>query len=248
MTASTAQCIQREMRVLKLYSVISSLAILVLLVGAFDAPRQETFDVIDVRRINVLHESGGPALVIAGRGRLPGPTFEGKEYAQELSGGRPGASGMIFFNERGDEVGGLTFHGRLDGDGYQAGAGLMFDQFHQDQVVGLQYQDDGSARSAGLHVWDRSTEVSIARLLELVDLRRTAAGPARDSVEAALRALASSGLGAHRIFLGSQDRTAALRLADAQGRTRLRLSVDSTGVARLEFLDEEGNVTREISD
>jgi hypothetical protein len=248
MTASMAERIQRDMRILKLYAAISSLTVLVLVGAAFRPPRQQAFDIIDVKRINVLNDAGTPALVIAGRGRLPGPTVEGNEYAQELSGGRPGASGMIFFNERGDEVGGLTFHGRLDGDGYQAGAGLMFDQFHQDQVVGLQYQDDGTARSAGLHVWDRSTEVSIARLLELVDLRRTAVGPARDSVEAVLRRLASSGLGAHRIFLGSQERTAALRLADAQGRPRLRLSVDSTGVARVEFLDEDGNVTREISD
>lgn len=248
MTPSMAERIRREMRFLKVYTAVSSLAILILLGAALDAPRQETFDVIDVKRINVLNDTGAPALVIAGRGRLPGPTFEGKEYAQELSGGRPGASGMIFFNERGDEVGGLTFHGHLDGDGYQAGAGLMFDQFHQDQVVGLQYQDDGSARSAGLHVWDRSTEVSIARLLELVDSRRTAVGPARDSVEAVIRELASSGLGAHRIFLGSRDRTAALSLADAQGRTRLRLSVDSTGVARVEFVDPDGNVTREISE
>jgi hypothetical protein len=248
MTDSTARRVRNELRFLKLYALLSSLTIATLMVAAFRGPRRETFDVIDVKRINVLNESGTPALAIAGLGRLPGPTFEGKEYPQELSGGRTGASGMIFFNERGDEVGGLTWAGKLVGDGYQAGGGLMFDQFHQDQVVGLQYQDDGTNRSAGLNVWDRSTEVSIAHILELVDARRTATGAARDSVERAIQELAASGLGAHRAFLGSRNRAAFLGLQDPQGRTRVRLSVDSLGVARLEFLDESGNVTREVSE
>jgi hypothetical protein len=149
---------------------------------------------------------------------------------------------MIFFNERGDEVGGLTYGGRLTDDAWQANGGITFDQFRQDQVVSLQYQDDGASRAAGVHVWDRSTEISIAEILRLVDARRTATGAARDSLEREIEALADRGLGARRVFLGSRDRTAALQLLDPEGRTRLRLSVDSLGAARLEFLDEDGQV------
>jgi len=179
----TVRRIQSELRFLKLYAVFSSLVIGVLAMAAFRGPRRDAFDVIDVKRINVMNDAGTPALVIAGLGRLPGPTFGGKEYPQELSGGRTGASGMIFFNEQGDEVGGLIFAGKPVGDGYHASSGLMFDQFHQDQVVGLQYQDNGTSRNAGLSVWDRSTQVSIARILELAEADRTATGAARDSVE-----------------------------------------------------------------
>lgn len=248
MTDPTAHGVRTELRFLKAYSVVSSAAIIALSVAAFRVQRHDAFDVIDVRRINVLDDAGTPALVIAGRGRLPGPSFEGKEYPQELSGGRTGASGMIFFNERGDEVRGLTFAGRLVADGFRASGGLMFDQFHQDQVVGLHYEDDGTDRSAGFHVWDRSPDVSIGHLLDLFDARRTATGAARDSLERLNRGLASGGgLGAHRAFLGSNDRTASLKLQDTQGRTRVRLYVDSAGVAGLEFLDATGKVTREIS-
>lgn len=249
MTPPTPEPVRRELRLLKLHAVLSSVAIVVLLVALWRTPSDpglEVVDVLDVQRINVVNESGTPALVIAGHGRLPGPTFEGTEYAQELSGGRTEASGMIFFNQRGDEVGGLTFQGRLAEEGYRASAGLMFDQFRQDQVVGIQYGDDGRDRSAGLHVWDRSTEVSIARLLELVDARRTATGAARDSVDRIIQELRASGLGAHRIFLGSRNRTATLGMEDGQGRTRLRLSVDSLGAARIEFLDEGGDVIRAL--
>jgi hypothetical protein len=234
--------VQRRLRFLELYAALSSVALVVLVLAAFQGPARQELDVLDVRRINVLNASGQPALVIAGHGRLPGPTFEGTEYAQELSGGRTQASGMIFFNERGDEVGGLTYGGRLTDDAWQANGGITFDQFRQDQVVSLQYQDDGASRAAGVHVWDRSTEISIAEILRLVDARRTATGAARDSLEREIEALADRGLGARRVFLGSRDRTAALQLLDPEGRTRLRLSVDSLGAARLEFLDEDGQV------
>lgn len=237
----SASSVAKELRFLKAYAAVSSLALLVLFASAFVQGARRV-DVLDVERLNVLNADGSPALVLAGRGRLPGPTFEGREYPQELSGGRVQASGMIFFNERGDEVGGLTYHGQLAGEGYRASGGLMFDQFRQDQVVGIQYQDDGQSRSAGLNVWDRSTEISIARLLELVDARARSEGAARETVQAEIDALARQGLSAHRIFLGSRDRTASLLIRDTEGRPRVRLYVDADDAARLEFLDGEGNV------
>jgi hypothetical protein len=203
-------------------------------------------EVLDVDRLNVLNADGSPALVLAGRGRLPGPTFERKEYPQQLSGGRVQASGMIFFNERGDEVGGLTYSGQLSGERWRASGGLMFDQFRQDQVVGIMYQDDGQTRSAGLNVWDRSAEVSIGRLLELVDAQARATGAARDSLQAQVDQLRRQSASAQRIFLGSRDRTASLLIRDTAGRPRIRLYVDAQDVARLEFLDESGNVLSAI--
>lgn len=235
----------RDVRLLKAYAAISSLALIGLLVAGF-VPRAARFQEIEAERINVLNADGQPALVIAGRGRLPGPTFEGREYPQELSGGRTIASGMIFFNERGDEVGGLTYSGQLEGESYRAGAGIMFDQFRQDQVVGIQYQDNGASRSAGFNVWDRSTEISIARILEVVDARARATGAARDSIERIIEGWRAEGLSAHRIFLGSADRTATLLMRDVEGRPRIRLYVDSTDVARLEFLDSTGAVVHAV--
>jgi hypothetical protein len=84
----------------------STVAIAVLLLAAFRPPATMRVDTLEVERINILNEGGTPALSIARQGRLPGPTFGGTEYPQELSGGRTTAAGMIFFNERGDDVGG----------------------------------------------------------------------------------------------------------------------------------------------
>lgn len=234
--------LRRQIALLRLHAVLSTGALVVLAASGFRPWGHQVVDVLEVSRINVRNPDGGLALAIAGKGGLPGPTFEGREYPQALSGGRTEASGMIFFNERGDEVGGLTFNGRLTDGGHRAGGGLTFDQFRQDQVVSLQYQDDGASRRAGVHVWDRSTEVGIGELLDLLDARSRAAGAERDALDARLEALVEAGLGAHRVFLGSRNRTATLQLEDTRGRPRIRLSVDSMDVARLDFLDGEGTV------
>ena len=237
----TPERIGRELRLLKVYAVCSSIALGALLIAAF-RPDVQTQELIKARRIELVNDDGRYALVLAARGRLPGPVFAGKEYPQELSGGRTTATGMIFFNERGDEVGGLTYHGRRTDSGYAAGGGIMFDQFDQDQVIGLQYSDNGTRRSAGLHVWDRSPDVAISSIIDMVEARSRATGPARDSIDRAIRATPGMEKSAHRIFLGSENRNATLLLRDVAGRPRVRLYVDSANVARLEFLNESGQV------
>jgi hypothetical protein len=239
--------IARELRFLKAYAVGSSLVLLVLLVGAFAQvaqPRAQTEvqDLIRARRIEIVNADGRYALVLASRGMLPGPVFGGREYPQALSGGREQGTGMLFFNERGDEVGGLTYHGQRTGTGYRASGGIMFDQFEQDQVVGLQYSDNGARRSAGLNVWDRSPDVAIGDIIDMLDARSRATGAVRDSLDRVIRAVPGMEKTAHRIFLGSDNRTATLLLRDTDGRPRIRLYVDSTNVARLEFLSAAGEV------
>lgn len=238
----------RRVRFLEAYAVVTSLLLIGLLITGFttqQSPRE-----IDVERINIRNPDGGLALAIAGRGGLPGPTFAGREYPQRLSGGRVQASGMIFFNERGDEVGGLTFQGQLDDDGagYSANGALTFDQFRQDQVVAIHYGDNGESRRAGVPVWDRSTDISIARILERVDARDRADEAGRDSINALIAGLRDQGLSASRVFLGSADRTAMLLLRDDRSRPRIRMSVDTLGEARLEFLDENGAVVHFLPD
>ena len=79
-------------------------------------------------------------------------------------------------------------------------------------VVELQYTDSGKTRRAGLQIWDRPTDLAAAA----------------DSIP--------------RVFVGSQDRVAQIRLLDTRGRVRARLVVDAQDVPRLEFLDESGAV------
>ncbi len=177
--------------------------------AAFQAPEQRArFTEVNVERLNVVEPDGQPVLSMANTARLPAPLHDGKTVATDRTG-----PGMIFFNGKGEEVGGLIYGARQTADGYAAGAHLSFDQFRSDQVVYLDYQDNGTTlKAAGLYVVDRDRN-----------------DPLRIP-------------SAQRIFVGSVNETAMVRLRDRGGKDRIRLSVSPEGVASLEFLDANGRV------
>jgi hypothetical protein len=100
-------------------------------VAAFQAPQGKgRYTELDVERLNVIEPEGQLVLTLANSGRLPDPLIAGKTVET----GRTGP-GMIFFDGKGWEVGGLTYHTRVTANGYRAGGHFSFDQFRNDQVV-----------------------------------------------------------------------------------------------------------------
>src|ERR1044071_821264 len=145
--------IRRELRLLKGYAIIVTALLGTLSLAAFrQASQKQKFTEIDVERINVVEKDGKLRMVISNRDRSIGPIYKGKPFGY-AGGSRPG---IIFFNDEGTENGGLTFTGKREADGtYRASSGFSFDQFNQDQVVYLQYNDNNGRRNMGLTVADR---------------------------------------------------------------------------------------------
>lgn len=234
--------LEQQVRFLKRYAIGSS-AVFLVLIGAAFVQSPQRFKVLEVERLNVVNPDGRLSFAIAGKGAMPGPMLDGKQFPPELSGGRTTSAGMIFFNESGDEVGGMTWAGHRTADGYEAGEHLSFDHWKQDEVVTLDYSDDGKRQRAGLAITDRPRDFPLTDAIPLIQSLRAATGAKRDSLQREMEALASQGkLGAQRIFIGSENQTAVLRLRDKLGKERIRLFVDAADVARLEFLDEKGTV------
>jgi len=216
------------------------LAIAALLFTGF--ARQQP-QVLTVERLNIVDSTGTLVLALANGARLPGAMFGGKEYPQSFV-GRGKSAGMIFFNEVGDEVGGLIYQGSPGDSSYHAFGHLSFDQWKQNQVVAVQYQDDGVNRSAGLRVWDRPADAPVEAQFALAEqMVNTPRGPVRDSLNRERLKARARVAGTQRLFLGSHDRTAGLELRDTLGRVRVRLAVDSSGAGRLVFLDTLGRAT-----
>lgn len=128
---------------------------------------------------------------------------------------------------------------RTTENGYRASGHLSFDQYRNDQVVYLNYADDGQRKSAGLYVVDRAREPHIDELLRMREAAASASPEERAAIQAKL-----AGSAAQRFFVGSADETAMVRLRDRNGRDRIRLLVEADGAGRLEFLDAEGKVIR----
>jgi hypothetical protein len=238
--------LRRELRFLRAHALITTPMLIVLALSAFLQQNQRTrFTEIDVERINIVEPDGKLRLVLSNRPRSIGPIYQGKPF------GYPGGSrpGMIFFNDEGSENGGLSFSGRrLENGTYRAGAQLAFDQYDQDQILYLNYTDNNGDRRMGLTVADRADINIYQFVLRRDSINAMPDGPAKEAALARLREPVNGvPLSAQRVYVGRDPAKAAIvNLGDRMGRPRLRLIVDSLGVARIEFLDEDGRVTQRI--
>ena len=232
----------KELRFLKGYALISSLTMFALIfLAAVQSDTKTRFKVIDVERINIVEKDGKLRLAISNRELSPGPIIGGT-YMKSREGQRPG---MIFFNDKGDECGGMTWGSREENGQVTANAGLMFDQYNQDQTVGISYNQRDDIRTAGLWVWDRPLTPIADFAKRLGEIESMKDSPEKNEALKALRNEAvESGLsGVSRIFVGRGAKNEAIvSLSDTKGKPRIIMSVDSNDIPTLKFLNEDGKV------
>lgn len=196
------------------------------------------FGEIDVERINVVDADGKIRMAIFGKDRSPGWIVRGKYYP-----GRPKHAGIIFYNDEGEECGGLGF-GNWEGN---AGMFLTFDQYDQDQIVGLMYSEGKASRGYGLRIWDRPDK-PMAEMIERYEaIRSMPEGPERERL---MREFENDFPSPLRLFVGREKTPerdeAKVVIADSEGRTRVRIVVDSSDSPRVEILDADGKVVYKI--
>jgi hypothetical protein len=98
--------LQRDVRFLKSYAIVTTLLLIVVAFAVFRQASQKTrFTEVDVERINVVDKNGKLKMVISNSERQHPGVVDGKTYPRT----RP--AGILFFNEKGDECGGLAFKG-----------------------------------------------------------------------------------------------------------------------------------------
>jgi hypothetical protein len=236
---------QKDLVRLKWYAGALTFSLAIMGVFAFTNNSISRFKEISAERINIVENNGQLRLVISNKERSPEVLAYGKPLTPPIPGGnRPG---LIFFNDEGTENGGLVFRGSRDSSGkYQATGHFSFDQYNQNQVLYLTYADENGDQNTGLHIddwqsspafWDWRAQFKKAQQL-----------PNGAEKEALLKKLMEPKAGvkavAQRVFVGKDDsKTAMVTLADRMGKPRLQLLVDSIGTAKLNFLDDQGNIT-----
>jgi hypothetical protein len=228
--------LQRDVLFLKIYSVVITLLLAVVAYFALrPTHRTPRFEEINAERINIVEKDGRLTMVISNGERQHPGIVDGKTLSRK----RP--PGLLFFNDKGDECGGLGYDGQQQDGKVNAGALLAFDRFRQDQTVGIQYGENNGQYYAGLRVWDRP-ETSLGPVIEkLAAIEKMSEGPEKT---AAMKELRETPGGAERVLVGrDREQSAVVRLADTKGKPRIKLSVDAAGVPRLEFFDETGKVT-----
>lgn len=236
---------QKDLLRLKWYAGILTFGLVIAGLFAFTNSGISRFKEISTERINIVESNGRLRLAITNKERSPENLAYGKPFTPPIPGGnRPG---MIFYNDEGTENGGLVFTGGKDSSGkYQAFGHFSFDQYNQNQVLYLSYMDENGNQNTGLHIddWQTSPDYWDWR----ADYKKAQKLPDGIEKDALLKKLLEPKKGekayAQRVFVGRDDsKTAMVILADRMGKPRLQMMVDSNGTAKLNFLDEKGNVT-----
>jgi hypothetical protein len=241
--------IKKQVKILTVYAVVSSLLLLLALFLIFKLGtngKNLSVDQLTAKRINIVEPNGQPRLILSNMESSPENLYYGKPYGLP-GGGRPG---LIFYDDNATECGGLVFTGRKDSSGkYFASGHFSFDQYNQNQVLYLQYLDDNGDKNTGLYVddWHNSPPFPEFRR-QYKAAQKLPEGPERDAkIKELLEPANSDPAFAHRVFIGKDsDKSALINLADKKGKTRIRLIVDSTGSARIEFLNEAGKVVSSL--
>jgi len=193
-------------KILVVYSSVLTTVLAAFMLAGSVAAKPQTFDEIDVRRINVREPDGTWRLVISNHARLPGVIVRSKESPPK---DRPYA-GMLFYNDEGSENGGLVFGGHRNGKGevVDSGVALSFDRYEGNaQFVQLAGVDDSTNHIVGLTVSE--TEATSTR-------RRVFVGHDKEGVA---RVSLMDRNGRTRILLQvSPDGSPSLSFLDGDGR------------------------------
>ena len=236
--------IKMQIRFLSVYAIVSSILLFIALFLIFRIENSKNLivEVLTAKRINIVEPNGQPRLVLTNLEKSPENLNHGKPF------GIPGGNraGLIFYDDEATECGGLVFSGRKDSNGkYFASGHFSFDQYNQNQVLYLQYLDDNGDRKTGLYVDDWHNSPSFPEFRRTYkETEKLPNSPERDAkLKQLLEPVDGDPAFAHRVFIGKDaNKSALINLADGKGKTRIQLIVDSSGDAKINFLDETGKV------
>jgi hypothetical protein len=226
---------------------LATVAFTVPRLGPSDPPIQQ---VIRVERLEIVEPDGTLALVLANSQRPAVATLDGRPIMANQEAERRYPT-MIFFDGRGDEVGGMLFQTGGTPDAPNASRQLTLDGWKQDQTVVLLHHQSQRGSQSGLSVSDRPRRHMFDNMAEL----GLQPGAARSQFEAALMALPEETrqqrmgelFGVNRLFVGSNwNDVAVLQLNDGRGRARILIGVPADGAPFIRMLDENGRVTMEL--
>jgi hypothetical protein len=142
----SAMTLFQNSRFLAVYSGVLTFAFVLTVFYGASAARNQTFDTISVRRINIVEPDGTVRLTISNRADFA--YRDKKEYPRP---DRRNAAGMLFMSEEGTEMGGLIWGAHQNPDGSLESHGhLSFDEYEDNQIFAIDAGQEGTKSSHAL--------------------------------------------------------------------------------------------------
>jgi hypothetical protein len=231
-------------RFLVVYSGVLTIVFCITVLCGFTGAtaKRQSFDEIDVHRINMREPDGTLRMVISNMQSFPGAIVRGKEYAHEDR----KAAGMLFYDNEGTEDGGLIFGAFKNAQGKltEANVHMSFDQYMQDQVLTLDGGQENGEKFSTIAMNDQPDYP----ITETIDAMNRIQKLPKVEQDAAWKGFFASHERTHqRVKLGRmEDKSAALVLKDVDGKSRIVMKVAADGTPSLQFLNADGRVVSEL--
>lgn len=121
----------------------------------------QSFEEITVKRINIVDENGVNRIVLSNQERMEPPIIAGKKYKRALS-----PAGIIFYNEKGDEAGGIALSKNPETNIYA----LALDYDNADAIGLLTQQNNDDSYRSGLIINDKDLSGKVGSNINRINL------------------------------------------------------------------------------
>jgi len=238
----------------KLKNQIRSLTIALILVTVFFSALFMWFfvrsakmnaDELTVKKINLIGEDGSLRMVLSNEARQNSGVIDGQQLPKRY---RP--AGMIFFDNDGNECGGLIFNQSNESGTINKMMSFTMDNYRNDQVLQLINDETYKNGSARIRRGMAINEYPIGRnLLAYVD-NLNKLNLIEDSVarKKALDSLQQKDGARRRVFIGRNNQNeSGIFLFDNNGNPRMQIFVDSTGTPQILSIDTSGKTRKMLN-
>jgi len=233
------QKLKRQIRILAVCLTLITLLFGGLFTWLYCQSQQMTKEELTLKKLNLIGEDGTLRMVLSNEHRQNPGVIDGKPLSPRQ---RP--AGIIFFDNNGNECGGLTYNqedkeGRINKE-----MSFTMDNYRNDQVLQLiddeSYKDGKAQIRRGMAINEFPVGATLADLIKSADSIK-ATGDSTQRAKA-LAALFDQKSYKRRLFVGrTNEDQSGLFLFDHQGRPRMQIFVDSLGNPQILALDTAGN-------
>jgi hypothetical protein len=232
----------RQLRVLEGLVIVLLVVTAALVVNLWFPFIPQRVKVLDAQQINIREKDGTLKAVLS---NSEGFSKIGESRRQGVP-----FSGLMFYNQEGDEEGGLVYSGKAIPGGQDADVTLTFDQYRQDQNIYLHHEEHKDARMRsiddGLTIISRPDQSQVKEEYTLYAAMDKLSGEERDALR--LKSLQEGKISTRRLFVGDRrgvkDNTpyddAGIFIKNRWGRDSIKLYVDYDNKPHLEVYDQLG--------
>lgn len=228
-----------KVNLLMTYTIASTLLISFFTLNSFKSKENvQKFDEIEVKKITVIGDDNLPRMVLSNETRQHPGRLNGKEMEKRQ---RP--SGIIFFNNQGDECGGIVYQSKLKDGKIVSGMSFTMDNYNDDQVVQIlndeYYADGKSYIQRGININQYPVGSNMEERNKKIEEINKIADKAEKTKK--LNELWDKEGSVNRLFIGrTKGNSSGLFLSGPDGKPKMMIYVDDKGNPKITTLNEKG--------